>query len=72
MIAVDVPHHITHRGNNRQEVFLSDEDRRRYQDLLRRNLAACAVDLTGRSARIEESPKWALAPFSLFPFLLFS
>ena len=31
VVAVDVPHHITHRGNNRQDVFLTDEDRRRYQ-----------------------------------------
>jgi REP element-mobilizing transposase RayT len=30
-VAVNVPHHITRRGNNRQDVFLSDEDRRRYQ-----------------------------------------
>jgi hypothetical protein len=30
VVAVDVPHHITHRGNNRQDVFLSDEDRPRY------------------------------------------
>ena len=27
VVAVGVPHHITQRGNNRQEVFLSDEDR---------------------------------------------
>jgi len=47
VIAVDVPHHITHRGNNRQQIFLSDEDRRRYQDLLRAQLAPCAVDLLG-------------------------
>ena len=25
-----VPHHITHRGNNKQQVFFDDEDRRRY------------------------------------------
>jgi putative transposase len=41
------PHHITHRGNNRQDVFLSDEDRRRYQQLLRLHLGPCQADLLG-------------------------
>jgi len=30
-----VPHHVTQRGNNRQPVFFSDEDRIRYLHLLR-------------------------------------
>jgi putative transposase len=47
VVAVDVPHHITHRGNNRQDVFLTDEDRRRYQQLLSRSLQPCRVDLLG-------------------------
>ncbi len=47
VVAVDVPHHITHRGNNRQDVFLSDEDRRRYQELLLKSLAPSRVDLLG-------------------------
>lgn len=47
VVAVDVPHHITHRGNNRQDVFLSDEDRRRYQDLLLKSLGPSCVDLLG-------------------------
>ncbi len=47
VVAVDVPHHITHRGNNRQDVFLSDEDRRRYQQLLSLHLRACRVNLLG-------------------------
>jgi putative transposase len=25
---IDVPHHITQRGNNRQDVFFVDDDRR--------------------------------------------
>jgi hypothetical protein len=29
VVAVGVPHLINHHGNNRQDVFLSDEDRRR-------------------------------------------
>ena len=47
MVAVGVPHHTTHRGNNRQDVFLSDEDRRRYQNLLQEQLQACGVSLLG-------------------------
>jgi len=47
VVAVDVPHHITHRGNNRQDVFLSDEDRRRYQHLLVLHLAPCQAELLG-------------------------
>jgi putative transposase len=47
VVAVAVPHHITHRGNNRQDVFLSDEDRRRYQHLLRDQLEPCGIDLLG-------------------------
>jgi putative transposase len=30
VVADGVPHHITQGGNNRQEVFLLDEDRRFY------------------------------------------
>ena len=47
VVAVGVPHHITHRGNNRQDVFLSDDDRRRYQNLLRDQLEPCAIELLG-------------------------
>jgi putative transposase len=47
VVAVGVPHHITHRGNNRQDVFLTDEDRRRYQHLLRLHLGPCQADLLG-------------------------
>ena len=47
VVAAGVPHHITHRGNNRQDVFLSDEDRRRYQNLLRDQLEPCGVALLG-------------------------
>ena len=35
MVIPDLPHHITQRGNYRQRVFLRDEDRRLYIDLLR-------------------------------------
>jgi len=31
---VGSPHHITQRGNNRQDVFFVDDDRRVYLDIL--------------------------------------
>src|SRR6266542_2660718 len=33
VVALDVPHHVTQRGNNRQTVFHSDSDRWLYLDL---------------------------------------
>ena len=30
VVAVDYPHHLTQRGNNRQAIFNDDEDRRKY------------------------------------------
>jgi putative transposase len=35
VVAEGVPHHITQRGNNRQDVFLLDDDRRYYLKILR-------------------------------------
>jgi hypothetical protein len=37
VVAVREPHHITQRGNNRQDAFLSKKDRRFYLDALREN-----------------------------------
>ncbi len=37
VVAAGVPHHITQRGNNRQQIFFSDPDRRFYLTLLRRH-----------------------------------
>jgi putative transposase len=34
LVVPDVPHHITQRGNRRQEVFFSDEDYGAYRDLV--------------------------------------
>jgi hypothetical protein len=36
VVAVDVPHHVTQRGNARQYILDSDADRMVYLDLLRR------------------------------------
>ena len=34
VVAVGAPHHVTQRGNNRQQVFFSAADRRIYLSLL--------------------------------------
>lgn len=44
IVIPDVPHHITQRGNRRQPVFFSDDDRRLYLDLLRQGCAAAGVE----------------------------
>jgi putative transposase len=41
------PHHVTHRGNHRQPVFFSDEDRKFYLELLRRQIEAREISLLG-------------------------
>ena len=33
-VAIDYPHHITQRGNNRYDVFFDDDDRKFYCDTL--------------------------------------
>jgi len=47
VVADGVPHHITQRGNNRQEVFLLDEDRRFYLESLRLQARRHGVRLLG-------------------------
>ena len=42
-----VPHHVTQRGNNRQDVFFTDDDRRLYLDLLRDHCATAGVRILG-------------------------
>ncbi|HQL55224.1 MAG TPA: transposase [Phycisphaerae bacterium] len=41
------PHHITQRGNNRQDVFFVDDDRRTYLDLLHDRCEAAGVGVLG-------------------------
>jgi putative transposase len=43
------PHHVTQRGNHRQTVFYSDDDRTFYLELLRRQVEAREVTLLGYS-----------------------
>jgi putative transposase len=40
-------HHITQRGNHRQTVFLHDQDRSVYLDLVKKNAEDCGVKLLG-------------------------
>ncbi len=41
------PHHVTQRGNNRQDVFFADADRRRYLELLTEQAARFGVAVEG-------------------------
>ena len=47
VVAAGVPHHITQRGNNRQDVFLLDDDRRFYLETLRERSRRHGVTLLG-------------------------
>lgn len=47
VIAVDVPHHVTQRGNARQVIFDSDADRQIYLDLLREYIVLHELSLVG-------------------------
>ena len=47
VVAEAVPHHVTQRGNNRQDIFLTDDDRRFYVDLLRERCEMFGVSLLG-------------------------
>ena len=42
-----LPHHITQRGNNRQDVFFSEEDRIRYFQILREHSRRHDVRILG-------------------------
>jgi putative transposase len=41
------PHHVTQRGNHRQQVFYSDEDHRFYLELVRRQIVTGEISLLG-------------------------
>jgi putative transposase len=46
-IAVGCAHHVTQRGNNRQDVFLVDDDRRVYLEMLREQASRCGLEVLG-------------------------
>ena len=47
IVAVDVPHHVTQRGNHRASIFFSDQDRYLYLELLATHFAHQRIDLIG-------------------------
>lgn len=49
VVVPGVPHHITQRGNNRQDVFFGDDDRRAYLALLRAHAEKYGLGILGYS-----------------------
>ncbi|MCK4342749.1 MAG: transposase [Phycisphaerae bacterium] len=47
IVIPDCPHHVTQRGNNRQDVFFDDDDRRMYLTLLKDRCEEAGVELIG-------------------------
>lgn len=43
----DIPHHITQRGNNKQDVFFVDDDRKVYLDILKRQAQKYGLTVMG-------------------------
>jgi putative transposase len=81
IVAAGYPHHVTQRGNNQQQVFFNDNDRRLYLALLKeagedsgiRFHAYCLmrnhihlVVTPERSASMARALRWAHAQFSRF------
>ena len=44
-VAIGYPHHVTQRGNNRQTVFIDDQDRLTYLDLLKQYAVKFKLDI---------------------------
>ena len=47
VVIPDVAHHVTQRGNNRQDVFFRDEDRRVYLDILKKQSTRYGLKILG-------------------------
>ncbi len=45
VVVPDIPFHVTQRGNNRQDVFLSDSDREEYLSLLERRIEKTGAEI---------------------------
>ncbi len=45
VVIPDVPHHVTQRGNGRQQVFFTDADYRHYRDALAEHCGAAGVEV---------------------------
>src|SRR6266550_3875438 len=62
VIAVDVPHHVTQRGNARQFILTSDAERLVYLDLLRNNAPLHQLSLIGYCIRSSHVPLIVIPP----------
>ncbi len=47
IVVPDIPHHITQRGNNRQDVFFVDDDRRVYLSILKEQSEQYGLEILG-------------------------
>ena len=47
IVVPDIPHHITQRGNNRQDVFFVDDDRRVYLSILKEQSEKFGLEILG-------------------------
>jgi putative transposase len=47
VVAIDIPHHVTQRGNGRRFVPEADADRTVYLKLLRANISLYGIALVG-------------------------
>jgi len=47
IVIADLAHHVTQRGNNRQDVFLTDADRVAYLQILKHQAAKCRLEVLG-------------------------
>ena len=47
LVVPDLPHHITQRGNSKQNIFLDDEDRRCYLTMLRQECKTTKLKILG-------------------------
>ncbi len=47
VVVVDVPHHVTQRGNSRQLIFHQDSDRHTYLELLRQHCELYELSVLG-------------------------
>lgn len=45
VVAPGLPHHVTQRGNRRQQTFFADEDDAEYRELLAESCRSCATDV---------------------------
>jgi putative transposase len=61
IVVVDCAHHVTQRGNHREPVFDSDEDRKIYLDLVERNVSLCNVSILGY-ALMPNHVHWIVTP----------